>query len=190
MYYCTPKVSPHPPPLGWCDGSQALTTHQLQVERGETVIEPVQWMEIIRRPWLARANEWNVARTPGLHPYLLFTRGAMGFLMTRESQDLFFTSHPKYGACYSICPHHFTGVLGPTYCRPHRVSAPLTNTSTSSNLVFSAGLPSRFWPSSALLSFSGLLSDMFTFLQFYNITIYLQCKALCVDAMWLLGCFL
>ncbi len=29
---------------------------------------------------------------------LLFTRSAMGFLMTTESQDLSLTSHPKDGA--------------------------------------------------------------------------------------------
>ncbi len=30
---------------------------------------------------------------------LLFTRSAMGFLMTTESQDLGLTSHPKDSAC-------------------------------------------------------------------------------------------
>ncbi len=30
---------------------------------------------------------------------LLFTRSAMGFLMTTESQDLCLTSHLKHGAC-------------------------------------------------------------------------------------------
>ncbi len=30
---------------------------------------------------------------------LHFTRSAMGFLMTTESQDLGLTSHPKDGAC-------------------------------------------------------------------------------------------
>ncbi len=39
-----------------------------------------------------------MARTPGLHP-TLFTRSAMGYLMTTESQDLGLTSHPKDGAC-------------------------------------------------------------------------------------------
>ncbi len=35
---------------------------------------------------------------------LLFTRSAMVFLMTTESQDLGLTSHPKDGACcqYSV----------------------------------------------------------------------------------------
>ncbi len=43
-------------------------------------------------------GQWReLSRTPGLHP-LLFTRSAMGFLMTTESQDLSLTSHPKDGA--------------------------------------------------------------------------------------------
>ncbi len=54
-------------------------------------------MGIIRRPRLSRASGGNLARTPGLHPYS-FTRSAMGFLMTTESQDLGLTSHPKDGA--------------------------------------------------------------------------------------------
>ncbi len=38
---------------------------------------------------------------PGHRGYtLLFTRSAMGFLMTTESQDLGLTSHPKDGACW------------------------------------------------------------------------------------------
>ncbi len=37
---------------------------------------------------------------PGHQGYtLLFTRSAMGFLMTIESQDLGLMSHPKDGAC-------------------------------------------------------------------------------------------
>ncbi len=66
----------------------ALTTHQLQVER--RVIEPIKWMGIIRRP--------VVGIWPGHRGYtLLFTKRAMGFLMTTESQDLGLTSHPKDG---------------------------------------------------------------------------------------------
>ncbi len=44
-----------------------------------------------------------LARIPGLHPYT-FTRCAMGFLITTESQDLGLTSHPKDGALlqYSV----------------------------------------------------------------------------------------
>ncbi len=39
---------------------------------------------------------------------LLFTRNAMGFLMTTE--DLGLTSHLKDGAFFIVlCPHHYTG---------------------------------------------------------------------------------
>ncbi len=47
--------------------------------------------------------------TAGVTP-LLFTRSAMGVLMTTESQDLGLTSHSKDGA---FCAH-YTGALGPT----------------------------------------------------------------------------
>ncbi len=58
------------------NGARALTTHQLQVERRERFLSSgyfytIKWMGIIRRPWLTRASEGNLARTPGLHPYSL-----------------------------------------------------------------------------------------------------------------------
>ncbi len=74
---------------------------------------------------------------------LLFSKDILGFLMTTESQDLGLTSHPKDGAFYSIVsPSLYWGVRTHT---DHRVSTPagLTNTSSSSNLVFPEGLPSR-----------------------------------------------
>jgi len=74
------------------NSASALTTHQLQVERRES--HWCKWMGIIRRSWLTRASSGNLARTPGLHPYS-FTRSAMGFLTTTESQDLGLMSHPK-----------------------------------------------------------------------------------------------
>ncbi len=37
---------------------------------------------------------WEFDQDTGVTP-LLFTRSAMGFLMTTESQDLGLTSHPK-----------------------------------------------------------------------------------------------
>ncbi len=40
---------------------------------------------------------WEFGQDTGVAP-LLFTRSAMGFLMTTESQDLGLTSHPKDGA--------------------------------------------------------------------------------------------
>ncbi len=45
--------------------------------------------------------------------------------------------------------------LGPTQTTGWAPPAGLTNTSSSSNLVFPGGLPSRHWPVSTLLSFSG-----------------------------------
>ncbi len=126
-------------PLWWCDGCHRttapvrspLTSYRWREER---VIEPIKWMWIIRRPWLTRASGGNLARTPGyiptpyLHPYeyiptstsLLFTRSAMGFLMTTECQDLSLMSHPKDGAFYSIVsPSLSRGVRTHT---DHRVS--------------------------------------------------------------------
>ncbi len=122
--------------------------------RGESVIEPIQWMGIIRRPWLTRASGGNLARTPFVHPYS-FTRSAMLFLMTTESQNLGLTSHSKDGAFASIVSPHYTGALGPTQTTGWAPPAGLPNTSSSSNLVFPGGLPSRYWPGSTLLSFSG-----------------------------------
>ncbi len=85
-------------PLGWCDGCHRTTApvrspHTRYRWRGEREIEPIKWMGIIRRPWLTRASGGNLARTPGLHPYTY--ENCMGFLMTRECQDLGLMSHPK-----------------------------------------------------------------------------------------------
>ncbi len=85
-------------PLGWCDGCHRTTApvrspHTSYRWRGEREIEPIKWMGIIRRPWLTRASGGNLARTPGLHPYTY--ENCMGFLMTRECQDLGLMSHPK-----------------------------------------------------------------------------------------------
>ncbi len=46
---------------------------------------------------------WEFGQDTGVTPYS-FTRSALGFLMTTESQDLGLTSHPKDGAClqYSV----------------------------------------------------------------------------------------
>ncbi len=94
-------VSPQPPPV--CsihlDDATAATGQRRQCAHHtpatgeeEREIEPIKWMGIIRRPWLTR---------PGHRGYtLLFTRSAMGFLMTTESQDHGLTSHPNDGACW------------------------------------------------------------------------------------------
>ncbi len=65
-------------------------------------------------------GQWRVfGQDTGVTP-LLFTRSAMGFLMTTESQDLGLTSHPKDGAFYSIVsPSLYWGIRTHT---DHRVS--------------------------------------------------------------------
>ncbi len=102
------------------NGASALTTHKLQVERREShranqvdkdyleaMIDKGQWREF--------------GQDTGVTP-LLFTRSAMGFLVTTESQDLGLTSHPKDGAFYSIVsPSLYWGIRTHT---DHRVSTP------------------------------------------------------------------
>ncbi len=73
----------------------------------------------------------------------------------RESRPRFNVSSERRCLLTVVCPHHYTGALGPTQTRGWAPPAGLTNTSSSSNLVFSGGLPSRYWPGSTLLSFSG-----------------------------------
>ncbi len=122
----------------WCDGCHRTTVpvrspHTSYRWRGKRVIEPIKCMGIIRRPWLTRASGGNLARTPGLHPYSL--------------RDV---SHDFYSV-----PSLHWGVRTHTDCRVSTPPAGLNNSSSSSNLVFTGGLPSRYWPGSALLSFSG-----------------------------------
>ncbi len=124
-------VTPQPPPV--CsihlDDATAATgqrcqyahhTHKLQVERREShranqvdedyleaMIDKGQWREFVQ----------DTGVTP-----LLFTRSAMGFLVTTESQDLGLTSHLKDGAFYSIVsPSLYWGIRTHT---DHRVSTP------------------------------------------------------------------
>ncbi len=54
-----------------------------------------------------------------------------------------------------VSPSRYWGVrtqTQTTWCAP---PAGITNTSSKSNLVYPRGLPSRYWPGSTLLSFSG-----------------------------------
>ncbi len=81
--------------------------------------------------------------------------------MTTESQDLSLMSHPKDGAFYSIVSRHYTGVLGPTQTTGWAPPAGLTNTSSSRNLVFTGGLPSRYWPAQPCLASVGKRSFFF-----------------------------
>ncbi len=55
-------------------------------------------------------GQWReFGQDTGVTP-LLFTRSAMGFLMTTESQDLGLTSHPKDGMymCGCVCVYIHT----------------------------------------------------------------------------------
>ncbi len=120
----------------------------------EREIEPIKWMGIIRRPWLTKASGGNLARTPGLHLYSLREVSWDFFNDHRESGPRFNVSSERRCSFDSV-PHHYTGALGPTETTGWAPPAGLTNTSTNSYLVFPGGLPSRYWPGSALLSFCG-----------------------------------
>ncbi len=132
-------------PLGWCVGCHRMpvrSPHTSYRWRGERVIEPIKWMGIIRRPWLTRVSGGNLAKTPGLHPYSL-REVPWDFLTTTESQDLSLTSHPKDRAFWQYSSRYYTGALGPTQTAGRAPHVGLTNTSSSSNLVF-PDLPSRY----------------------------------------------
>ncbi len=54
-------------------------------------------MGIIDKAMLDKGQWWEFGQDTRVTP-LLFTRSALGFLMTTEIQDLGLTSHPKDGA--------------------------------------------------------------------------------------------
>ncbi len=100
-------VSPQPPPvcsIHLYDATAATgqrrqcaqPPHQLQVERREShrtnSVDGDYWEAMIDR-----SQWWEFGQDTGVTP-LFFTRSAMGFLMTIESQDLGLTSHPKDSA--------------------------------------------------------------------------------------------
>ncbi len=102
-------------------GQQRQCAHHTPATGGEErEIEPISgWGLLEGHDWQGPVEgNWPGHRvTP-----LLFTRSAMGFLMTTESQDLGLTSHPKDGAFYSIVsPSLYWGVRTHT---DHRVSTP------------------------------------------------------------------
>ncbi len=74
------------------NGASALTTHQQQVERREShranQVDGDYWEAMIDK-----GQWWEFGQDTGVTP-LLFTRSAIGFLMTTESQDLGLMSHP------------------------------------------------------------------------------------------------
>ncbi len=131
-------VSPQPPPV--CSihlddaastghrRSALTTTHQPQVKRREShranqvdgdyyeaMIDKGQW--------------WEIGQDTRVTP-LLFTRSAMGFLMTTESQDLGLTPHPKDGTFWQ-----YSGALRPTQITGWAPLVGLTYTSSSCNLL-------------------------------------------------------
>ncbi len=144
MYCCTPKelynhvgglsstTTSVQHPLGWCNGCHRTTApvrspHTSYRWRGERVIEPIKWMGIIRRPWLTRASGGNLARTPGLHP-TLYEKCHGIFNDHRESGPRFNVSSERRCLLTVWCPHHHTGVLGPTQTTGWAPPAGLTNT--------------------------------------------------------------
>jgi len=52
------------------------------------------WVYVMGMAMIDEGQWWEFGQDTGVTP-LLFTRSAMGFLMTTESQDLGLTSHPK-----------------------------------------------------------------------------------------------
>ncbi len=80
--------------------TSALTTHQLQVERRECHRDNSldgNYLEAM----IDKGQWWEFGQDTGVTP-LLFTRSAMGLLMTTESQHLGLTSHPKAFWQYSV----------------------------------------------------------------------------------------
>ncbi|MBN3325855.1 KIF17 protein, partial [Atractosteus spatula] len=133
VHVSQPQVSPHTATGGeeQTEVPPSATPGPLDQKHAlERVMKPIQW-EI-----------W-----PGRQSYIptLFLKRP-GIIMTTESQDLGFTSHPK--DVYSV-----TGALGPTQAAGWAPPAGPTNTSSSSNLSFSQ---EASHPGSHLLSFSGL----------------------------------
>ncbi len=99
-----------------------------------------------------RASGGNLARTPGLHPTLYDE--FHGIFNDRESGPQFNVSYERRCFLTVVSPSLHWGVRTHTH---HRVSTPagLTNTSSSSNLVFTGGVPSRYWPAQPCLASVG-----------------------------------
>ncbi len=120
--------------------------------RGDRVMKPISvW------GWLGgydgQRPTGEFGHDAGVTPLLFFEGWPGIFNDHRGSGPRFNIS--ESGAFYSIVSLSlYWGVRTHTDCR---VSTPadLTNTSSSSNLVFPGGLPSRYWAGSTLLSFSG-----------------------------------
>ncbi len=86
-------------------------------------------MGIIRRPWLTRASDGNLARTPGLHPYSLRDVPWAFFNDHRESGPRFNVSSER---CYNTLPvsllrHKFVTSLRPNHSRYEKSLCNLTS---------------------------------------------------------------
>ncbi len=154
MYCCTPKaLNNHvgslsstttsvQHPLGWCDSCHRTTVpvrspHTSYRWRRERVIEPIKCLGIIRRPWLTRASGGNFPLYEKCHG------------ISNDHRE----SGPRFNVLSEI--RCFFTVLGPTQTTGWAPPAGLTNTSSSSNLVFTGGLPSRYWPAQPCLASVG-----------------------------------
>ncbi len=101
------------------NGTSALTTHQLQVERREShranQVDGDYWEAMTDK------GQWReFGLDTGVTP-LLFTMSVMGFLMTTESQDLNVSSERRCSFDSIVSPSLYWGIR--TH-RDHRVSAP------------------------------------------------------------------
>ncbi len=94
-------------PFGWCDGCHRTMA---PVRSPHT---SYRWRGERDRANQVDGDNWDAMIDKGVTP-LLFTRSAMGFLMTTESQDLGLMSHPKDSAFwqYSV-PVTILGRKGP-----------------------------------------------------------------------------
>ncbi len=123
---CGGGVSPQPPPV--CsihlDDATAATGQRRQCAHHTPATGGEERESYSQSSWwgLLGGNDWQ-RPVEGNWPNWLFTRSAMGFLMTTESQDLGLTSHPKDGAFVAsiVSPSLYRGIK--TYT-DHRVSTP------------------------------------------------------------------
>ncbi len=115
---------------------------------------------------------------------LLFTRSAMAFLMTTESQDLGLTSHPKDGAFWQYRVP--VTILGRYY--PHRLQGghpPLASLTPLPAVVFPGGLPSRYWPAQPCIASVGNQSwaaEWYGCRQFVFIAVYFDCMSTSISS--------
>ncbi len=108
-------------PLGWCDGCHRTTApvrspHTSYRWRGERDIEPIEWMGIIRRPWVEGIWPGHWGYTPTLY------EKCHGIFNDHRESGPRLTSHLKDGAFYSIVSLSlYWGIRTHT---DHRVSTP------------------------------------------------------------------